>query len=172
MGDKSVLISLKDRWWNKILSGEKAEEIRKTMPRQIEAEYDGDTAHFSPALQVFVYLSGTGHVVGHFNCDKIKHWDSAHAEWAYSVGPIPGVSCIMPMSDTDAFERMRKKGCLTDEQIMDYFGDEDFKAYFWSVLNPTEYETPIPLSDFGLNRPPQSWCYTEYTEPRNQPGND
>lgn len=159
---KAILISLKDTWWNKILSGEKTEEIRKTMPRQIECDYDGDTANYQTPLKIYVYLSGTGHIVGHFDCNKIKFWDSAQSEWAYSVAPIPGVSCIMPMSDTTAFKRMNEKGCLTDKQIADYFGDEDFKAYFWSIINPIEYNSPIPLLEFGMKRPPQSWCYVNF----------
>lgn len=156
---KSVLMSLKDKWWRKMLSGEKTEEIRKTMPRQIECEAEGGKFKYPDGFRVYVYLSGTGHIIGHFDCRNIEMFDSAFSEWAYSVAP-PG--SIMPMSDTAAFKRMRENGCLSDEQITDYFGDEDFKAYFWSVKNPTEYDAPIPLSDFGLKRPPQSWRYTDF----------
>lgn len=33
--------------------------------------------------------------------------------------------------------------------------------YGWYLSKVVEYKTPRPLSDFGLNRAPQSWCYVK-----------
>lgn len=58
----AVLLSIKPEWWEKILSGEKTMEIRKTAPstkRNAEMEWP---------LTVFVYVSGTGGVQGKFSC--------------------------------------------------------------------------------------------------------
>lgn len=51
---KAVLLSVKPEWWEKILSGEKTLEIRKTAPR------------CGWPVRVFVYVSGTGEIRGEF----------------------------------------------------------------------------------------------------------
>lgn len=59
---KAVLMSMKPEWWEKILSGEKLLEIRKTAPV-------GGAGEPEPwPLLVLVYVSGTGTVQGQFLC--------------------------------------------------------------------------------------------------------
>lgn len=58
---KTVLISIKKQWWEKILSGEKEIEIRKSAPKDIEFPF-----------KVVCYQSGKG-IVGHFICEDIKN---------------------------------------------------------------------------------------------------
>lgn len=55
----AVLLSIKPEWWEKILSGEKTLEIRKTHPRKDSIEWP---------VTVLVYVSGTGAVQGQFRC--------------------------------------------------------------------------------------------------------
>jgi predicted transcriptional regulator len=31
----------------------------------------------------------------------------------------------------------------------------------WTVKDPQKYDTPSPLAEFGLERPPMSWQYIE-----------
>lgn len=60
---KAVLMSMKPKWWEKILSGEKSLEIRKTAP-------EGGAGEPEPwPLLVLVYVSGTGEVQGQFWCN-------------------------------------------------------------------------------------------------------
>ena len=56
---KTVLISVKMKWWKLILSGNKSVEIRKTAPAEIEFPF-----------QAVVYVPKTG-IVGAFNCEGI-----------------------------------------------------------------------------------------------------
>lgn len=59
---KAVLMSMKPKWWEKILAGEKPLEIRKTAPK-------GGAGQPEPwPLLVLVYVSGTGAVQGQFLC--------------------------------------------------------------------------------------------------------
>lgn len=58
---KAVLMSLKPKWWGKMLSGEKGLEIRKTAP------HCPQPTEAWPLL-VLVYVSGTGAVQGQFTC--------------------------------------------------------------------------------------------------------
>lgn len=56
---KAVLMSVKPEWWEKILSGKKILEIRKTHPQSEELYWP---------ITVLVYVSGTGEVRGQFIC--------------------------------------------------------------------------------------------------------
>ncbi len=60
----TLILSLHERWWKKMLAGEKILEIRKTAPVQKDREY-----------RVLVYVTGGGGVCGEFTCTdfmKIK----------------------------------------------------------------------------------------------------
>ena len=59
---RAVLMSMKPEWWEKILSGEKTLEIRKSAPQ------NKDGRAFRWPLIVLVYVSGTGAVQGEFTC--------------------------------------------------------------------------------------------------------
>ncbi|MEG1594564.1 MAG: hypothetical protein RR350_09130, partial [Oscillibacter sp.] len=59
---KAVILSVKEKWWRKMLSGEKLLEIRKTAPM------DGAGEPEPWPLLVLVYVSGTGAVQGQFQC--------------------------------------------------------------------------------------------------------
>ncbi len=69
---RAVLMSIKPEWWEKILSGEKDLEIRKTAPH-------GGAGEPEPwPLTVLVYVSGTGCVLGQFLCPgwvKTNLWE-------------------------------------------------------------------------------------------------
>ena len=128
-----------------------------------------------------------GKVIGEFMCRTIEEFDSAWSEYAYAVAP-PG--SVMPMHEETALRIMTEKGCLTDDDITEYFGDEDYKAFFWHISDLVIYDEPKQLKEFEvfctehvtrkayfqegvcdeivhvrtlvpLERPPQSWCYVE-----------
>lgn len=59
---RAVIMSVKPKWWEKMLAGEKDLEIRKTAPK-------GGAGGPEPwPLLVLVYVSGTGAVQGQFTC--------------------------------------------------------------------------------------------------------
>ena len=58
----AVLMSMKPEWWEKILTGDKVLEIRKTHPQS------KNHADLEWPLTVLVYVSGTGAVQGQFLC--------------------------------------------------------------------------------------------------------
>ena len=78
------------------------------------------------------------------------------------------------MHETKALELCKKDGCLSDDDVLSYFGDEDWKAYFWHIADLRIYDTPRELREFtglrdtsfgaapyDIKHPPQSWCYVE-----------
>ena len=126
---RAVLMSMKREWWEKILSGEKTMEIRKTMPR-------GGAGGENPwPLLVLVYVSGTGAVQGQFLC----------AGWV----------------KTNFLACLEKQSCVPLKDLERYAGGVNKSLCGWIVKEPEKYETPHPLAEFGLTRPPMSWQYIE-----------
>lgn len=62
---KAVLISIHPKWCEKIISGEKTIEVRKTRPKM------------NPPFKCYIYECGNGKVVGEFLCDEIININGA-----------------------------------------------------------------------------------------------
>ena len=53
---------------------------------------------------------------------------------------------------------------LEPEEIEAYGPGRDGYYHVWSIGWAQEYLEPLPLWAFGLDRPPQSWCYVPAAE--------
>ena len=176
---KAVLISIRPQWCQKIASGEKTIEVRKTKPK-LETPFkcyiyctlpkyphEDFIATDYPRPQFY----GGGKVIGAFTCERI-------ALIAYDGGELS--------STTNA--AFSPATCLTQSEIIAYIGDKG-RCYGWHMSNLRIYDTPRELSEFRracpnswycescamyrenngtcgnerlqLKRPPQSWCYVE-----------
>lgn len=126
---KAVLLSLKPEWWTKMLSGEKTLEIRKTAPmaflRQVRV--------LNQPFTVYVYISGTGHVMGKFTC--------------------------LGWLNTSNMRAISKESCVPAPALHEYAGQKG-EVVAWRVRDPAEF-SPIPLEAFGVKRAPMSWQYIE-----------
>ncbi len=129
---RAVLMSIKPEWWEKILTGEKTMEIRKTAPK------GGAGAPKPWPMLVLAYVSGTGGVQGQFLCNG----------W----------------TKTNLLATMVDQSCVPLEDLEAYAGGPGRKLCGWMVREPQKYDTPRPLAEFGLNRPPMSWKYIEIPE--------
>lgn len=193
---KAVLISIRPQWCQKIASAEKTIEVRKTRPK-LETPFKAYIYCTMPDAKDphnILELHGAdgkirkanGKIIGEFTCDWIQSFDSAYSEWAYAVAPS---GSVMPMHETKALELCKKDGCLSDDDVLSYFGDEEWKAYFWHISDLLIYDQPRELTAFRracknswycescamywenngtcgneslqIRRPPQSWCYVE-----------
>lgn len=123
----AVLMSMKPEWWEKILSGEKRLEIRKSHPQS------KNHADLEWPVTVLVYVSGTGAVQGQFLC--------------------PGYM------ETNFMPYLEKPSCVPLANLKEYAGGKCLSG--WLVQNPEKFDTPSPLAEFGLDRPPMSWQYVE-----------
>lgn len=198
---KSVLISIQPKWCELIANGKKTIEVRKTKPKlktpfkcyiyctkstqsdrlwvlckNERKENFGLSAICANLNATSGICLGDGKVIGEFVCDKIEYFNSVASEFAYSVAP-PDIHCTLPMSEKEAFETCYEQGCLSTNDVISYFGVEDWKAYFWYISNLKIYDKPQELSEFGglrktkfgyepieIKKPPQSWCYVEESE--------
>ena len=92
------------------------------------------------------------------------HGDTPYHIYLYETkqgrGKVVG-ECICSSIEkaVEQFDRiaMVEGSCLTLDQINAY--SKRKPVYGWYLAKVVEYTTPKPLSDFGLQRAPQSWCY-------------
>lgn len=130
----AIVMSIKPEWCDKIFSGKKRYEVRKTIPRNMPEN-----------TKVYVYKSRSGTVVGEFTATKVFKFPGLCVNYEY----YPAAEWLI-LSGT----------CLTSRKLYDYVGDAKH-FYEIAIKDPILYKTPIQLSEFGLKRPPQSWCYTD-----------
>lgn len=138
---KAVLISIRPKWCDLILSGKKSIEVRKTRPK-LETPFKCFIYCTKPKWEFEDFLVpegygtygffGGGKVIGEFVCDFMFH---------ASLHLVAGT-------------------CLTDEEIMKYLGNGK-TGYGWHISELKIFDEPKQLSEFSFTRPPQSWCYVE-----------
>ena len=169
---KSVMISIRPKWCEKIVNGEKTVEVRKTRPKMETPFkcYIYETGGFVEKDGTMTFMPG-GTVIGEFMCDAISRvnicgfWDDSGKQ----------------------LDNRLKETCLTPEELCNYLGEK--VGYGWHISGLKMYDTPKELIEFRrvcpndlycescamhrennsacgneslrLKRPPQSWCYVE-----------
>lgn len=173
---KAVMLSIRPKWCEKIVNGDKTIEVRKTRPKLempfkcyiyctlqgcnefFRVDLGGDVAKWNRGK----WADRKGKVIGEFICDRI-----------YELAPI-----------NHAPDDVGKQACLTREEIVNYLNGT---GYGWHISDLRIYDTPKELSEFKtlcrvdadccacpycnytkmecdgrvIGRPPQSWCYVE-----------
>ena len=135
---KSVLISIRPQWCEKIASGEKTIEVRKSAPKEVPFKayiYETKPATEMPWVDEdghFIY-KGRGQVIGEFVCDKILEIEvfkngAIENFWFYNLD----------------------KSCLSFDEMGAYIGKGNI-GYGWHISDLKIYDKPKELSEF--NRP-------------------
>lgn len=152
----SIMLSIMPKYCELIAAGLKKVEVRKTKP-SIETPFKSHIYVTKSNLIVDreAYINRlAGKIIGEFICnkiDKIVHAGTSHDnlqlcivenDWTYS-----------PLSNEYLFYQTQ----LTIKELEKYSNGGDL--YGWHISNPIIYDEPKELSQFGLKRPPQSWCY-------------
>jgi predicted transcriptional regulator len=176
------MLSIRPKWVEKIASGEKTIEVRKTRPKlqtpfkcYIYCTMDHPYISVSCAeLDKLNYRTNTvgrcnGKVIGEFTCERI-------APITYDGGRLwcPTNAAFSPAT------------CLSQAEIIAYIGDKG-RCYGWHISDLRIYDAPKELSEFKtlcrvdadccacpyynytkmgcdgrvIGRPPQSWCYVD-----------
>lgn len=187
---KAVLISIKPKWVEKIASGEKTIEVRKTRPK-LEVpfkcyiyETKGYDTLFGKGKPKKLCVSG-GRVIGEFVCDRIVGYYPYGLRGFNLSNEVLNNMCLSNKELNEYGKLDRVYGWhITDLKIYDkpkelvefkyhckYELDDDFKHcygcdYHYYSNTPSsgieEYCTCDGLKT--LIRPPQSWCYVEKGE--------
>lgn len=172
----AVLISIRPKWCEKIISGEKTIEVRKTRPKMDTPFkcYIYCTAG-RPDLNIPIsqerlmrdYLEtgsmksmncplGNGKVIGEFTCNRVTNLFSNSRFW---------------LDEDDVLHT-----CLSAAEMRKYANGAN-GLYGWHISNLRIYDTPRELREFyavpnevevalkakpkPITRPPQSWRYVE-----------
>lgn len=136
-----VLISIKPEWVQKIISGEKTIELRKSFPKK------------PTPFRCFIYVTKD------FKANK----PYGYGVWASRgkvIGECDVVDDLMPfVGDNYPTITYARSGddCLTYSERIAYLNGK--QGHGWQLKWVKGYDTPRPLSDFNLRTPPQSWCY-------------
>lgn len=146
--NKAVMLSIRPKWVEKIASGEKTIEVRKTSPK-IEPPFkcyvyctaervgyeelwvlDAPSREKYLITAVCAYLQraegaskGNRKVIGEFTCDRI-----------YELAPL-----------NHAPDDVEKQACLTREEIVNYLKGT---GYGWHISNLKIYDAPKKLGEF------------------------
>ena len=167
---KAVMLSIRPKWVEKIVNGEKTIEVRKTRPK------------LAPPFKAYIYCTmpdtrdphnilelhgadgkirkANGKVIGEFTCDRIDEYDDdtifsfRHEDYAR-------------WNDFDL-----DRACIHPEDFQNYANGK--WLYGWHIVGLRIYDQPRELSEFtglrntrfgaapyDIKRPPQSWCYVE-----------
>lgn len=170
--NKAILISIHPEWCEKIASGNKTIEVRKTKPKldtpfkcYIYCTNDkrldlvinnqhgyifGKIAKKVKETMSISYIANSS-IIGEFTCSHIE-----------MIRKNPEIA--LPLSFTEIpYTDFFAKSQLTEIELLDYLDDHD--GYGWHISDLVIYDKPRELSEFychkPLVRPPQSWCYVE-----------
>lgn len=184
---KAVMLSIRPKWCEKICSGEKTIEVRKTRPK------------LETPFKVYIYCTlpkyphedfiatdypkpqfyGGGKVIGEFTCDRIYKIDKDSTDFLFKAG---GLSVYKQAAE----EKCGLCVAMADGELYGYLGH--CQGYGWHISDLRIYDQPQKLTEFRrscpndlyceacamysnngicnngalpLRRPPQSWCYVE-----------
>lgn len=148
---KSVLLSVRPMWCRAIASGEKTLEIRKNKPN-LETPFKcyiyctGDPTGWKnfghKTTREFLSSCGAGKVIGEFTCDSIIRFDVPY-----------------PAFQSQLDHKIIEESLCSYYMLHRYAYHNDL--YGWRISQLTIYDEPSKLKEFGIKRPPQSWCYTD-----------
>lgn len=143
---KSVLITIRPQWVEKIASGEKTIEVRKTAPQEVPFkcyiyETKGQYVKFTHGAHT-KYGYGCGKVIGEFICDKV-----------YSI-KNRGSSFSVADEEQSVTNEIARQSCLYYDDMVSYFGNKD--GFGWHISDLKIYDKPKELSEF---RKPCDWNY-------------
>ena len=184
------MLSIRPKWVEKIASGEKTIEVRKTKPK-LETPFKaylyvtaGNLSYRCPTGMI-CHCNGGRAVIGEFVCNKV--------DWITRIGfsgsPVPSRYSICSHSNMNVLpiNDLLYAARLTYPELADYLAGGE--GYGWHISDLLIYDHPRELTEFRrpcpndlyceacamysnnggicnngalpLRRPPQSWCYVE-----------
>lgn len=165
---KAVLFSIHPKWCEKIASGNKTIEVRKTRPKMntpfkcyiyctlqgcnefFRVDLGGDVAKWNRGK----WADRKGKVIGEFTCDRI--------DWITHIGytGIPNLVetriCDAATMRTSPVGGLLNAACLTPKMLNDYLAWGD--GYGWHISDLRIYDAPRELSEFRRACPNSWYC--------------
>lgn len=144
----SVLISIHPKWCDKIVSGEKTVEIRKTAPKiatpfkcYIYCTESGKYRNRKSVKTIWINRGteqrfiGNGNIIGEFVCDEVYKIDNLGRK--FLIG-----------NDVALTNTVAKASCLDFSDMAAYAGDRKV-LFAWHISKIQIYDEPRTLSDYS-----------------------
>lgn len=157
---KSVMLTIRLKWFYLTYKGIKTIEVRKTAPK----DFVGD---------VYEVVSKTN-----FEKDLMEIPENEREFFRKFKGKVGLKFTLNKVEETDhiVVEELLKSSCLTFKELDTYLNKKD--GYGWGIDNLVIFDEPKELSEFTvsktfmpktkpltfkrkLTKSPQSWCYVE-----------
>ena len=151
---KSVLISIRPKWVEKIANGQKTIEVRKSAPQEVpfkcyiyESRNGGhrckhcnekDSCYSYAPKNVGCY-NGRGRVIGEFVCDEVYKWECKNRLEILESFPTWRASYMLFVDDL-------KKTCLTYDELEEY--GKGKTIYGWHISDLKIYDRLKELGEF------------------------
>lgn len=150
---KAVMLSIRPKWCEKIISGEKTIEVRKNRPKLetpfkcyiyctlqgcnefFRVDLGGDVAKWNRGK----WADRKGNVIGEFTCDRIYKIDKDSTDFLFKAG---GLSVYKQAAE----EKCGLRVAMTDDELHGYLGH--YQGYGWHIVDLKIYETPKKLTEF------------------------
>lgn len=150
---KAVMLSIRPKWCEKIVNGDKTIEVRKTRPKlempfkcYIYCTLQGCNEFFRVDLVGDVakwrrgkWADRKGNVIGEFTCDRIYKIDKDSTDFLFKAG---GLSVYKQAAE----EKCGLSVAMTDDELRGYLGH--CQGYGWHISDLHIYDTPKELIEF------------------------
>lgn len=171
---KSIVISIRPKWVARILNNEKTIEIRKSKPKEqvewvyiyctkpdIRSRYRIGRLGFSNDE---VYKLPNGSIEYGDSVELMAYDDFDHNNFfngkivaRFKIGNIDKIQTALAYNEN--IDEIEKNSNLTLTDIMRYA--EGKNVYGWHIQKLEIFDKLKELSEFGLKKAPQSWCYVK-----------
>ena len=151
---KSVLISIRPEWVEKIASGKKTIEVRKTAPKEVPFKaYIYETKEskrrylddrFNSFLDNKSHYTDMGKVIGEFVCDKVYLIKNQGSR--FSVAD----------EEQSVTNEIARQSCLDYDDMVSYLGNKD--GYGLHITDLKIYDKPKELSEFYVHKKVKGGC--------------
>lgn len=141
---KSVLISIRPQWCEKIASGKKTIEVRKTAPKEVPFKayiyctYGKDKENYM--------LGRRGKIIGEFICDKVYLIKNQRNKF------------VVANEEQGVTNEIARQSCLDYDDMVNNLGDKD--GYGWHISDLKIYDKPKELSEFYRPCSYSGICYS------------
>lgn len=152
---RAVLASIKPFWAEKIYSGEKDVEVRKTAPSP-------ESGYWDRHLTVYLYESGTGLVTGEFEMSGVEH---VATPWFTGNTCLTDVQLKEYGPGRDGWYRgwmvVSATRYETPKKLSDFRKICDNSLFCENCGMYSNNTGRCGNAALVITRPPQSWCYVE-----------
>ena len=173
---KCVMLSIRPQWCEKIASGKKTIEVRKTAPKEVPFKcyiYMTQGTYKDLGLYSEGIYQNRMKVIGEFICDKVYLIKNQRNRF------------VVANEEQGVTNEIARQSCLDYYDMVNYLGDKD--GYGWHISDLKIYDKPKPIMQFykpcpikikncpvcelystytgccmnNIDRPPQSYMFVE-----------